>query len=322
MTRIAILDDYQNVALKTGDWSALRERCSIEVFNRNLAVPDEAAKVLAPFDIICLIRERMEVTRALIERLPNLKFIAATGPRNRTLDVAAANEHGIIASHTLGRGDAAHATPEHTWALILAAMRHIPTEEQNMRNGNWQTTLGRGLQGRTLGILGLGKIGQRMARIADAFGMKVIAWSQNLTPEKAAACGATWVDKDTLFASSDILTIHLVLSERTRGIVGARELSLMKPRSWLVNTSRGPLVDEAALMDCLRAERIAGAALDVYDQEPLPSGHPLRAIPNTVLTPHLGYVTEETYHGFCEDTVENILAFLDGKPIRVMSPHS
>ena len=317
--KLAVLDDYQNVALQFADWSAVARRCEIARFDRNLAVPEEAAKRLAPFDIVCLMRERMPLPRALIERLPNLKFIAVTGLSNRTLDLAAATERGILVSHSLARGTGHYATPELAWALILAAARQIPAENGAMHAGGWQRTVGITLHGRTLGLLGLGRVGRRVAEIGRAVGMEVIAWSQNLTAESAASVGAGRVEKEELFRRSDVLSVHLVLSERTAGIVGARELSLMKPTAILVNTARGPLIDERALLAALSEKRIRTAALDVYEHEPLPDDHPLRRLSNVILTPHLGYVTEEALRIFYEDTVEAVSAFLDGKPIRLLN---
>jgi phosphoglycerate dehydrogenase-like enzyme len=321
MTRIAILDDYQGVALTMADWSPVRARAEIVQFDRNLT-PDEAVAALAPFDIVCHLRERMPFPRALIAVLPNLKFIAVTGPGHRTLDLAAATERGIPVANTVGRSDGAHATPELALGLMLAATRHIALEDRRMRQGLWQGTVGTVLHGKTLGLVGLGRVGGRVAALARAFGMTVIAWSQNLTAARAAECGAALVAKDELFRTADIVSIHLVLSERTRGMVGARELALMKRTAYLVNTARGPIVDEAALIDALRRNAIAGAALDVYDREPLPPDHPLRALDNAVLTPHLGYVSEEGYRAYLGETVENILAFLDGKPIRLLNPEA
>ncbi len=318
--KIAVLDDYQDIALQIADWSAVRVRCEIQRFGRNLKVPDEAAEVLKPFDILCLMRERMPVPRALIERLPNLKFIAVTGLANRTLDLAAAGERGVVVSHSLARGSGHHATPELTWGLIIAAARHIPSENSGMHARGWQSTIGLTLHGRTLGLLGLGRVGRRVAEIGRAFGMTVIAWSQNLTAEDAAKVGVVLVEKDELFRRSDILSLHVVLSARTAKIVGARELGLMKRSAVLVNTARGGLIDEAALVEILAQRRIRGAALDVFSEEPLPDAHPLRCLANAILTPHLGYVTEEAFRVFYEDTIEAILAFLDGHPIRLLTP--
>jgi phosphoglycerate dehydrogenase-like enzyme len=318
--RIAVLDDYHNSSQQLADWSGLRTQAEIVVFNRNLAVPDEAAAALAEFDAISTIRERMPMPRALIKRLPRLKFIAITGAYNRTLDMAACAEQGIIVSHSTGRGPGAHGTPELTWALILAAVRNVAFEDRAMRAGHWQTTIGPVLYGKTLGLLGFGKIGRRMAEIGRAFGMNIIAWSQNLTKEAAEAGGATWVERDALFAQADVVSIHLVLSERTRALVGARELGLMKPTSYIVNTSRGPIIEESALINCLTARHIAGAAVDVYDHEPLPAEHPLRHLDNLTITPHLGYVTIDNMRVGYEDTVEGLAAWLRGAPIRVLKP--
>jgi phosphoglycerate dehydrogenase-like enzyme len=318
MTRIAILDDYQGVALAMADWSALQRDCEIVVFDRNLASEDEAAAALKDFEVVCLMRERMPMPRSLIARLPKLKLLVVTGAHNRTLDLAAAKERGIVVSHTRG-GDSQYATPELAWALILACMRHLPEEHQRMREGGWQRTVGTALHGRTLAILGLGRLGLRMAAIGKAFGMELVAWSQNLTAERAAAAGAVLVSRDELFARADVLTIHLVLGERSRGTVGREELARMKPTAVLVNTSRGPIVDEAALIEALRGRKIRAAGLDVYDEEPLPAEHPLRRLDNVVLSPHLGYVTEGTYRAFYEDMVEDIAAWRAGAPVRVLA---
>ncbi len=318
--KIAILDDYQHVALKMADWSQLSRRCQIDVIDYPLAVPDEAARVLAPYDVICMLRERTAAPRVLIERLPNLKLLAITGLRHRTLDVAAATDHGVLVCHSTDHPGAHRGTPELAIGLMLALVRRIPQEDRRARAGLWQGSLGIQLYGRTLGIVGLGKIGRQVARVAQALDMNVIAWSQNLTAESAAAAGVRRVEKDALFRQSDIVSLHLVLGERTRGIVGAAELALMKATAYLVNTARGPLVDETALVAALRERRIAGAALDVFWQEPIPADHPLLAFDNVVLTPHLGYVVEESYRAFYGDLVETVTAYLDGKPIRMLNP--
>lgn len=316
--RIAVLDDYQRVAATLGDWDRLGAGVAIEVFDRNLASVEEAAAALAPYEVVCLMRERMPMPRALIERLPNLKLIVVTGARTRSIDFEAAAERGIPVCHTRG-GESHHATPELAWGLILSCARAIPQEHARVRAGAWQETIGTVLHGKTLGLLGLGKLGQRMVPVARAFGMEVIAWSQNLTPERAREGGAEYVDKDALFSRADVVSIHLVLGERTRGIVGEPELSRMKPGAILINTSRGPLVDGTALLEALEAGRIR-AGLDVFDVEPLPEGDPLRGAPNLVTTPHLGYVTEGTYQAFFEDMVEDIAAWRAGAPVRLLGP--
>jgi phosphoglycerate dehydrogenase-like enzyme len=308
MTRIAILDDYQNVALEMADWSPLAGRAVITVFNDHLSKVDEVVERLLPFDVVCVMRERTPLPRAVIERLPRLKLIASTGSRNAALDLEAAAERGIAVAHT---GYDKHATVEMTWALILASARQISSETANLRAGGWQRSVGDGLRGKTLGVLGLGNIGSDVARIGLAFGMDVIAWSQNLTADKAQACGARLVSKQELFRTADIVTIHLVLSQRTKGLVGAAELKAMKPTARLINTSRGPIVDEAALIEVLRERRIAGAALDVFGIEPLPADHPFRSLDNVLSTPHIGYVTRDLYQTFYGDTVKNITRWLD-----------
>ena len=317
MLNLAILDDYHDVALRLADWSVLRHRCAITVFNRALQVPDEAAEMLGGFDILCTMRERMAVPRALIERLPRLRLIAITGDVHRTLDREAAAEHGVTVCHTQA---VTTSTPELAWGLILALVRNIPLETQAMRLGGWQNTIGRSLAGGTLGLLGLGRQGAAMARIGRAFGMRVLAWSPNMTAALAQEHGAERVEKDRLFRDSDVVSIHLVLGERSRGVVGAREIGLMRPTALVINTARGPIVDEAALIDALTHRRIAGAGLDVFDREPLPDGHALRRLENALLTPHLGYYTEDTIGRFYQQAIESIAAFIDGSPIRVLPP--
>ena len=317
MIEIAVLDDYQRVALSMADWSGLGTDCRVTVFDRNLASIDEATRALSGFDVICLLRERMAVPAELIARLPKLKLIVVTGAHNRTLDLAAADARGITVTHTRG-GDSYYATTELALGLMIACARHLAFEDRGMRQGLWQRTVGMTLHGRALGLLGLGRMGKRMAELGRALGMRVLAWSENLTPERAGAAGATHVSKETLFRESDVVSVHLVLGERTRGLVGAAELALMKPSAFLVNTSRGPIVDEAALIAALREKRIAGAGLDVYDVEPLPADHPLRTLDNVVLAPHLGFVTEGTYGVFYADMVECIAAWRAGAPIRLL----
>lgn len=307
--KVAVLDDYQGVALAMVDWSSLAGRAAVTVFRDHLDDPDALVARLLPFEIVCVMRERTPLPRAILERLPNLRLIASTGARNAAIDLAAAAERGIAVRHT---GYVSTGATELTWALLLALMRHVPAEAAALRRGGWQTAVGEDLAGGTLGILGLGNIGAAMARIAQAFGMSVIAWSENLTAEKAAAHGARWVDRATLFAQADIVSVHLILSRRTRGLVGAEDFARMKPSAFFVNTSRGPIVDEAALIAVLRENRIRGAALDVFDREPLAADHPFRTLPNCLATPHIGFVTRKTYETFYRDTVANIAAFLDG----------
>jgi len=314
--KIAILDDYQNVALSIADWSAVAKRADITVFNDHIDHTDALIERLLPFDVICVMRERTPLRRDVIEGLPRLRFIASTGPRNISIDMAAANERGILVANT---GYRSTPTIELTWALILASARHLVGESNSIRAGGWQTSIGHELDGRVLGVLGLGNVGGQVARIGRAFGMKIIAWSQNLTAERAAASGATRVEKSELFAAADVLTIHLLLSERTRGLVGRNEIALMKTSAILINTSRAAIVDEAALVDALMAGRIAGAGLDVYSREPLPPDAPILKAPNTVLTPHLGYVTRETYSVYFPQGLEDIEAWLKGAPIRIIA---
>ncbi len=321
MLKIAILDDYAAVALDSADWSSLN--AEIVAFDRHLS-EDEAASALAPFDVLCTMRERMALPRTLIERLPNLKLITIVGAGLANLDMQAATDHGVVVCHSDFRSPAmakvANATPELAWGLMIATVRHIAAEDRALRQGGWQSTVGLILAGRTLGLLGLGRIGKRMAQYAQVFGMEVIAWSQNLAAEAASEVGVRRVEKDELFAKADILSIHLQLSGRSRGLVTERELGLMKPDAYLINTSRGPIVDEAALIAALREGRIAGAGLDVFDVEPLPRNHPFRAMEQVTLTPHLGYNTRETLRAFWGDMPEAIAAFEAGAPVRVANP--
>jgi phosphoglycerate dehydrogenase-like enzyme len=308
MMKIAILDDYQNVALQMADWTAISERAEVSVFNDHLPDPDAVVRRLEPFDVVCVMRERTPLRRDTIARLPNLKLIASTASRNAGIDVEAAKERGIAIATT---GYRSTPTIEMTWALVLASARNVVNESVALRSGGWQQGLGEELEGKTLGVLGLGNVGGPVARIGSAFGMKVIAWSQNMTAEAAQRAGAEFISKEQLFERSDVLTIHLVLSDRSRGLVGASQLNSMKPTARLVNTSRGPIVDEAALIDVLERRRIAGAAIDVFDQEPLSKDHPFRRLPNLVATPHVGYVARGLYETFYGDTVKNITKWLD-----------
>jgi phosphoglycerate dehydrogenase-like enzyme len=307
MPRIAIFDDYQNVALELADWSPVTERATVTVFNDHLSEAKDIVDRLRDFDAVCVMRERTPLTRDILERLPRLKLIASTGSRNASIDVDAAAARGIEVMHT---NYDSSPTVELTWALILANARNLPTETASVRSGGWQRTVGDGIRGKVLSVLGLGNIGSQVAQIAGAFGMDVIAWSENLAPEKAAAAGARLVSKKELFERADILTIHLVLSARTRGLVGSPELALMKRSARLVNTSRGPIVDENALVETLGEGRLAGAAVDVYDIEPLPPEHPFRRLDNVIATPHIGYVSRDLYRVFYQDAVANIAGWL------------
>src|SRR5271156_4981173 len=308
--KIAILDDYQNVALKMADWSAPSGRAEITVFNDHVADPSALVERLLPFDVVCVMRERTPLPREVLQHLPRLKLIASTGSRNASIDMGAAQELGITVTAT---GYRSSPTIELTWALILASLRGIVHENNSIRNGGWQKSVGQDLSGNILGIVGLGNIGGQVARIGLAFGMKIIAWSQNMTPEIAASAGATMVPKSELFRQADIVTIHLILSKRTRGLIGAAEFEVMKPAARLINTSRGPIVDEAALIAALQSRTIGGAALDVFNQEPLPAGHPFRSLDNVLATPHIGYVGEDLYRTFFQDAVASISAWLDGR---------
>lgn len=317
MTRVAILDDYQGVARRMADWASLPAGTEVVVFADHLKDLAAIAKRLADVEAVVAMRERTAFPRALLEKLPRLKLLVTTGMRNASIDVGAAVERGVVVCGTAGLP---YPTAELAWGLILALARRIPEEDRATREGRWQVSCGLGLNGKTLGVIGLGGLGSRVAKIGRAFEMDVIAWSQNLTAARAAEIGATLVSKDELLTRSDVVSIHLVLSERTRGLLGARELSQMKRTAYLINTSRGPIVDEAALAAAVRAGTIAGAGLDVYDDEPLPLDHPLRNLPNTVITPHLGYVTEETYRIFYGHALEDVKAWLAGQPVRVLKP--
>jgi phosphoglycerate dehydrogenase-like enzyme len=326
--RVAILDDYQQVALASADWSAVRAIAEIHVFAQHIARTEALVSALEPYDVVVAMRERTPFDAERLSRLPRLRLLVTTGMGNSSIDLAAAAERGIT---VCGTGSVGSTTAELTWGLILALIRHIPAEDRRLKmagraggaalsdRGAWQQTIGTGLDGKQLGVVGLGHQGQRVAHIGRAFGMKVSAWSQNLDPSRAEKAHAKPVSREVLFATSDVVTVHYKLSPRSVGLVGEAELALMKPTAYLVNTSRGPIVDSAALLAALRSGSIAGAALDVYDVEPLPLSSPLRSAPNVVLTPHLGYVTEDSYRVFYGEAAEDIVAFAQGAPVRVLS---
>lgn len=316
MVQVAVLDDYQSVALQMADWRRLPADCQTQVFQGHVADDDALVQRLKAFPIIVAMRERTPFTRRIFERLPALKLLVTTGMRNASIDLQAATDCGVTVCGTRGLPSP---TAELTWALILALLRQVPHEDHATRSGRWQISLGVGLQGKVLGVIGLGNLGAQVAAVGKAFKMSLIAWSQNLTAVRAAESGATLVSKEELLRQADIATIHLVLSERTRGLIGASELAMMQPTAYLINTSRGPIVDEQALIAALQHGTIAGAALDVFDEEPLPLDHPLRHQGNTVITPHLGYVTIETYRVFYGDAVEDVESFLKGTPVRVLT---
>ena len=313
--RLSILDDYQGVARGMADWSPLERRLEIVVERKPFADENAAAAALADSEIAILMRERTPFPRSLIERLPKLRLLVTTGMRNASIDVAAAKERGVTVCGTEGGG---LDTAELAWGLILGAARHIAEEHRTMREGGWQTRIGRRIAGKTLGLLGLGRLGSAVARVGLAFDMRAIAWSPNLTAERAAQIGVERVEKEALFARSDVLSVHLVLSARSRGLVGRDDIARMKRDAILVNTSRGPIVDTEAVLEALEAGRLGYACFDVYDREPLPADHKLRRAPRVLLTPHVGYVTEENYRASYPQIVENVAAFLDGKPIRVI----
>ena len=315
--RCAILDDYQNVVLKLADWSKVKNDLEIQVFNEHLGGPDKVIAALKGFAVVVAMRERTGFPKQVIDALPDLKLLITTGMRNASIDTDAAKARGVTVCGTPSFGSP---TSGIAIGLMLELTRHIGYENARLHAGAaWQSTIGPELEGMTLGVLGLGKLGTRTANVAKAFGMKVIAWSQNLTAEKCQEAGVGHVSKEELFKQSDFITIHTILSDRTRGVVGARELAAMKPTAFLINTSRGPIVDEASLLAALREKRIAGAGLDVFDVEPLPLDHPLRKMDNVVLTPHLGYVAEQNYRHYLAGVVDDIRGFLDGKPVRVMT---
>ena len=314
--RCAILDDYQNVALRMADWSPLKGKADITVFNEHLGDPSNVIEALKDFEIICAMRERTPFRRETVEALPKLKLLLTSGARNASFDMEALKERGVTVSGTGGFGNPTAAL---AIGLMLEMTRRIGFEHARMKAGEkWQVTLGQDVEGRTMGIVGLGKLGSRVAAIAKALGMTVNAWSQNLTREKCEEAGVGYLPKDELMATSDVISIHVILSKRTRGLITRADLARMKPSSYLINTARGPIVDEDALLDMLREKRIAGAGLDTYSVEPLPVDHPFRSLDNVVLTPHLGYVTEEGYRKYYSDMVEDILGWIDGKPVRVI----
>jgi phosphoglycerate dehydrogenase-like enzyme len=315
MLKVAVLDDYQQVALEVADWSPLDGRVEVDTFADHVVDPAALVDRLAAYDVVVAMRERTPLPREVITALPRLRLIVSTGRRNPVIDVEAARERGIP---VCGTGSLSTAPAELTWALILGLARDLVTEATQVRDGGWQTALGRDLAGSTLGILGLGRIGAQVAAVGAAFGMRVQAWSQNLTDERAAEVGVERVELDALLAGADVVTLHLVLSDRTRGLIGARELGLMKPDALLINTSRAGLVDTPALVEALHAGRLGGLGVDVFDEEPLPADHPLRSTPRTLATPHVGYVTRNVYRNFFTGVVEDIAAYLEGEPIRTL----
>jgi phosphoglycerate dehydrogenase-like enzyme len=320
VTRIAVLDDYQGEVLSLADWTRLDGRAAIDLYRDTLKVEDDLVARLGPYEIVVPIRERTRFPASLLKRLPALRLLALTGRNSGHVDVPAATASGILVAETEGSGPAAI---EHSIALLMAAVRRIPQDDRAVRAGGWQTGFGLELGGKTLGILGLGRIGSRVAAFGHFLGMRVIAWGPTLTDERAKAAGVERVEREALFRESDVVSVHLRLSDRTRGVVGARELDVMKPTAYLINTARGPLVDEAALVRVLRERRLAGAGLDVFDEEPLPAGHPFLGLDNIVLTPHTGYVTRETYRGFFAGVVENIDRYLRGEvPARCLNPEA
>ncbi len=316
ISKVAVLDDYQGVALTYADWPSLPGNPQITVFQEPFADPSAVVESLAPFDVVVAMRERTRFPAEVLRRLPNLRLLVTTGMVNAAIDVAAARELGVTVTGTRSAGQP---TVELTWALILALARHIPAEDQRIRDGGWQSTVGADLGGQRLGVIGLGRIGSAVAHIGVAFGMDVMAWSANLDPKHARSLGTTPVSKDELLAAADVVTVHLKLSERSQGLIGERELALMKPTALLINSSRGPIIDEDALLRALHENRIGGAGLDVYATEPLPADSPWRTAPRTVLTPHLGYVSDKTYTTFFSDAVEDIRAFAADRPVREIS---
>lgn len=321
MTKVAVLDDWQGVARGSADWSKLQARAEVVFFAKAFENEDDAARQLADFDIVLSMRERTPLPASLINRLPKLRMLGMTGARNASLDTAACTARGVVVCNTTGGQNNEAATAELALGLLISAARRMPVGDANIRAGKFQegVPVGIALAGKTIGLLGLGRLGSHMARYCNALGMTVLGWSQNLTPEKAKAAGATMVSKEDLLSRSDAVSIHLVLSDRTRGLLGAGDLARMKPGAILINTSRGPIVDEKALIEAVQAKHIV-AALDVFDREPLPANYPLRGASNAVMTPHLGYGVKETWDVFYPQSIENALAFLDGKPVRVTNP--
>lgn len=315
--QLAILDDFEKVALDLAPWEKLGPDIKIDVYQDHLVKEDALVDRLLPYDILVIMRERTPFPQRLIERLSNLKLLVTSGRVNRAIDLGACQKNGIV---VCGTDSSKNAPAELAWGLILSLARRIPQQDRAVRQGTWGSGIGTGLEGKVLGILGLGKLGTQVARVGLAFGMQVIAWSHNLTRERAAAVGAVRVEKDDLFTRSDFISIHLVLSDRTRGLIGAHEIGLMKPSAHIVNTSRGPILQEAVLVEALREGRIAGAGLDVFDDEPLSPEHPYVSLPNTVLTPHIGYVTRESFRTYFNQALEDIAAWLAGKPLRVLEP--
>jgi phosphoglycerate dehydrogenase-like enzyme len=315
--RLAVLDDWEGAAGDFADWRAEVPGGDVTVFTDHLRDTDALIARLAPFDAVMLMRERTPVQAPLLKALPRLRLIVTTGMRNRALDIAAAADAGVLVCGTQGLRWAA---PELAWALILALVRNIPQADASMHAGEWAPTVGTDLHGSVLGLVGAGRLGQQVAAVARAFGMTLVAWSPHLTAERAAACGAELVGKHELFATADVVSVHMILADSTRGLVGAAEIAAMKPTAFLVNTSRGPLVDQDALLRALAEGRIAGAGLDVYEEEPLPAGHPLRSAPRTILTPHLGYVTAGTFASFYREAAEDVRSFIAGDPVRVIGP--
>lgn len=315
--RLAILDDYEGVALELADWNRLGPEIQIDVYRNNIKKENLVADRLLPYHILVIMRERTPFPRSLIERLSNLKLLVTTGDKNLAIDLTACHEKGIV---VCGTGSSQTAAAELAWALILASLRRIPQHDRAVREGRWVEAIGSGLSGKVLGVLGLGRLGAQVARIGSAFGMKVIAWSQNLTSQRAAEVGAVRVEKNEFFTTADIISIHVVLSERTRGLVGAYEIGLMKSKAYLINTSRGLVIEEKALIEALRNKRIAGAGLDVFEMEPLPPDHPFLTLDNTVLSPHIGYVTREGFRTYFMEACADVAAWLSGSPIRVLTP--
>ena len=316
MMKLAVLDDYEHAAHKSADWSRITDQIEVEVFNDHIDDHRKLIELLSKFEIIFIMRERTPFPAALFAQLPRLRLLITSGKRNASIDLEAARSHGVV---VCGTPILPYPAAEHTWSMILALAKRIPTDDQRVRNGQWGAECNLGLRDKTLGVIGLGKLGTQVAKVGLAFGMNVLAWSENLVPERCAEAGVDYAAKNELLRSADFTTIHLVLSDRSRGLIGAEEFALMKSGSFLINTSRGPIVDETALLAALQSKSIAGAALDVFDTEPLPTDHPLRQLPNSVLSPHQGYVTKENFQIFYTTAIENIQAWLDDQPINVLN---
>ncbi len=319
MVRIAVIDDYQSVAHRMADWDSLPEGTDIDFYQDHLSDLESLVGRLGSYEVVQFMRERTPFTKPLLDALPKLELLSGTGGGFRSFDIDAATERGVLITRSGGAGSS---TEELAWALILAVARSLPQEDRAMREGRWQTQLGVGLSGRNLGIIGLGRLGSRVAKLGQAFGMELLAWSPWQTAERAAENGATFLPREEFFAQSDVVTIHIPLTDESTGLVNAEDLKNMKPSAYLINTSRGPILNEVDLVKALQDGTIAGAGLDVFDEEPLPIDHPFLKLTNTVLTPHIGFVSEESYRAFYSNALDNIKAYLAGNPTNMVNPEA